>query len=45
MILGTLTVALAAFLFLASALADVGPYFDSERYEQGGMGRYTRAER
>ncbi|RDH29820.1 ASST-domain-containing protein [Aspergillus welwitschiae] len=38
MILGTLTVALAAFLFLASALADVGPYFDSERYEQGGMG-------
>lgn len=38
MIPGTLTVALAAFLFLASALADVGPYFDSERYEQGGMG-------
>ncbi|OJJ75816.1 hypothetical protein ASPBRDRAFT_116928 [Aspergillus brasiliensis CBS 101740] len=38
MIPGTLTVALAAFLFLTSALADVGPYFDSELYEQGRMG-------
>ncbi|RAH60609.1 arylsulfotransferase [Aspergillus piperis CBS 112811] len=40
MIPGTLTVALAAFLFLASALADVGPYFDSELYEQGRLGSW-----
>ena len=40
MFLGTLPFALATFLLLTSVLADEGPYFASDLYEQGRMGQW-----